>query len=181
MVAALAPLGSRFHRWREVHFSVRSALIQRFATAGFEVRTAATGRQAIEYFRGHSEEIACVILDLTMPQLKVLLSLFVAGPLPCSSLADFMGASLPTMNGVLERLKERGLIVRRPDHQDRRRLLNSLTARGHQLIDGLWTSGQDWLSDLLDRMHSTDLETIEQAMTIIVEALSRQEQHAWTG
>jgi len=120
-------------------------------------------------------------LDLTMPQLKVLLSLFVDGPLPCSSLADFMGTSLPTMNGVLERLKERGLIVRRPDHQDRRRILNSLTARGHQLIDGLWTSGQDWLSELLDRMGSADLETIEQALAIIAAALSRQEQHAWTG
>ncbi len=120
-------------------------------------------------------------LDLTMPQLKVLLSLFVDGPLPCSSLAEAMGISLPTMNGVLERLKERGLIVRRPDHHDRRRILNSLTARGHQLIDGLWTSHQNWLSELLDRMDSTDLETIEQALTIITAALSRQEEHAWTG
>lgn len=120
-------------------------------------------------------------LDLTMPQLKVLLSLFVEGPLPCSSLAEAMGVSLPTMNGVLERLKERGLIVRRPDPHDRRRILNSLTARGHKLIEGLWTSGQDWLSEVLDRMDSADLETIEQALTIIVGALSRQEQYAWTG
>jgi DNA-binding MarR family transcriptional regulator len=120
-------------------------------------------------------------LDLTMPQLKVLLSLFVDGPLPCSSLAEAVGVSLPTMNGVLERLKDQDLIARRPDHHDRRRILNSLTARGHQLIERLWTSGQDWLSELLDRMDGADLETIEQALTIIVRALSRQEQHAWTG
>ncbi|GAF99896.1 unnamed protein product [marine sediment metagenome] len=120
-------------------------------------------------------------LDLTMPQLKVLLSLFVDGPLPCSSLAEAVGVSLPTMNGVLERLKDQDLIARRPDHHDRRRILNSLTARGHQLIERLWTSGQDWLSELLDRMDSADLETIEQALTIIAGALSRQEQHTWTG
>jgi DNA-binding MarR family transcriptional regulator len=120
-------------------------------------------------------------LDLTMPQLKVLLSLFVDGPLPCSGLAKDVGVSLPTMNGVLERLKERDLIARRPDRHDGRRILNSLTARGQQLMEGLWTSGQDWLSELLDRMDSTDLETIEQALTIITAALSRQEQHAWTG
>ena len=120
-------------------------------------------------------------LDLTMPQLKVLLSLFVDGPLPCSSLAEAVGVSLPTMNGVLERLKDQDLIARRPDHHDRRRILNSLTARGHQLIERLWTSGQDWLSELLDRMDSSHLETIEQALTIIARALSRQEQHAWTG
>jgi len=120
-------------------------------------------------------------LDLTMPQLKVLFSLFVDGPLPCSSLAEAVGVSLPTINGVLERLKERGLIARRPDSHDRRRVLNSLTARGRQLIDRLWTSHQDWLSELLDHMDNADLETIEQALTIIVAALSRQEQHAWTG
>jgi DNA-binding MarR family transcriptional regulator len=120
-------------------------------------------------------------VDLTMPQLKVLFSLFVDGPLPCSSLAEAMGVSLPTMNGVLERLRERGLITRQADRRDRRRILNSLTARGHQLIDTLWTSHQDWLSDLLDRMDSADLETIEQALSIIVGALSRQEQYAWTG
>ena len=120
-------------------------------------------------------------LDLTMPQLKVLLSLFIDGPLPCSSLAEAVSVSLPTMNGVLERLKERGLIARSPDRQDHRRVLNSLTARGHRLIEGLWTSHQEWLSELLDRMDSADLETIEQALTIIVGALSRREQYAWTG
>jgi hypothetical protein len=30
-------------------------------------------------------------------------------------------------------------------------------------------------------MSSADLETIEQALAIIAAALSRQEQHAWTG
>jgi DNA-binding MarR family transcriptional regulator len=120
-------------------------------------------------------------LDLTMPQLKVLFSLFVDGPLPCGSLAEAMGVSLPTMNGVLERLKERDLITRRPDRHDRRRILNSLTARGHRLIDRLWTSHQNWLSELLDRLNGADLETIEQALTIIVGALSRREQYAWTG
>ena len=120
-------------------------------------------------------------LDLTMPQLKVLLSLFVDGPLPCSTLAEAVGVSLPTMNGVLERLKERGLIARRPDRHDGRRILNGLTARGHRLMEGLWVSGQDWLSELLDRVDSADLETIEQALTIIVGALRRQEQYAWTG
>jgi hypothetical protein len=80
-------------------------------------------------------------LNLTTPQLKVLPSISVDGPLPRSSLA----------------------------------------ARGHQFIEGLWTSSQDWLSELLDRVDSADLETIEQALTIMVEALSRQEQYAWTG
>lgn|SRR5512136_2516183 len=120
-------------------------------------------------------------VDLTMPQLKVLFSLFVDGPLPCSSLADAMGVSLPTMNGILNRLAQRGLIVRHVDQTDRRRVLNGLSRRGHRLIEGLWISHLDWLSDILDRMDSSDLKIIEQALTIIGGALSRQEEYVWTG
>jgi DNA-binding MarR family transcriptional regulator len=120
-------------------------------------------------------------VHLTMPQLKVLVSLFVDGPLPCSSLADAMGVSLPTMNGILNRLTQRGLIVRQVDRSDRRRVLNGLSRRGRELMDRLWTSHQDWLSDILDRMDSSDLEIIERALTIIARALSPQEEHVWTG
>ena len=120
-------------------------------------------------------------VDLTMPQLKVLFSLFVDGPLPCTSLADAMGVSLPTMNGVLNRLTQRSLIVRQVDQTDRRRVLNALSRRGHRLIERLWISHLDWLSEILDRMDSSDLEIVEQALTIIAGALGRQEEYAWTG
>ena len=120
-------------------------------------------------------------VDLTMPQLKVLFSLFVDGPRPCTSLADAMGVSLPTMNGVLNRLTQRSLIVRQVDQTDRRRVLNALSRRGHRLIERLWISHLDWLSEILDRMDGSDLEIVEQALTIIAGALGRQEEYAWTG
>jgi CheY-like chemotaxis protein len=36
--------------------------------AGYTVLTAADGQKALEVFRQHAEDIVCVILDLTMPQ-----------------------------------------------------------------------------------------------------------------
>ena len=36
---------------------------------GFVVLAAADGRQALEVFKAHGSEIACVILDLTMPKM----------------------------------------------------------------------------------------------------------------
>ena len=36
---------------------------------GFEVITAADGREALERFHERPEEIACVVLDLTMPRM----------------------------------------------------------------------------------------------------------------
>lgn len=120
-------------------------------------------------------------LNLTMPQLKVLLSLFVEGPLPGSSLAQAMGVSLPTMNGILNRLTQRGLIVRHMDRTDRRRVLNGLSHRGRELMDRLWTSGLDWFADILDRMSGGERQRVEQALTVLREVLSRQEEYAWTG
>ena len=34
---------------------------------GFEVMTASEGREALEIFKDHADQIACVLLDLTMP------------------------------------------------------------------------------------------------------------------
>ncbi len=35
---------------------------------GFDVLTAADGREAVEPFREHTDQIALVLLDMTMPQ-----------------------------------------------------------------------------------------------------------------
>jgi len=37
--------------------------------SGYSVRTAADGQEAVEVFQGHADEIACVVLDLTMPRM----------------------------------------------------------------------------------------------------------------
>ncbi len=37
--------------------------------AGYSVTTAADGRGAVEYFKRHADEIACVVLDLSMPDM----------------------------------------------------------------------------------------------------------------
>ncbi len=43
---------------------VASAMLDQF---GFKVLTAVNGREGLELFRAHGEEITCVVLDLTMP------------------------------------------------------------------------------------------------------------------
>jgi two-component system cell cycle sensor histidine kinase/response regulator CckA len=45
---------------------VGTRMLQR---CGFTVLTAADGREAVELFRAHRAEIACVLLDLTMPRM----------------------------------------------------------------------------------------------------------------
>jgi two-component system cell cycle sensor histidine kinase/response regulator CckA len=49
--------------------TVRTLGARMLSTLGFTVRTAADGREALEVYHEHQEEIALVIMDLTMPRL----------------------------------------------------------------------------------------------------------------
>jgi PAS domain S-box-containing protein len=49
---------------------VREPAARMLRRLGFEVLTAANGRQALEVFSAHENEIVCVVLDLTMPEMS---------------------------------------------------------------------------------------------------------------
>lgn len=77
-------------------------------------------------------------LDLTMPQLKVVLLLFLNGPSRMSVIASELGVSLATATGVVDRLVERNNVLREGDPEDRRVVLCRLSEEGEKLISGLW-------------------------------------------
>jgi CheY-like chemotaxis protein len=49
--------------------AVRDIGMRLLEQAGFEVVGAADGWEAVNYYREHSDEISCVLLDLTMPRM----------------------------------------------------------------------------------------------------------------
>ena len=55
-----------------------------------------------------------------------------------------------TMQGVIKRLASRGLIQRRPDPDDRRRLILSLSSEGNELVDALVSSGSGITAQTLE-------------------------------
>jgi DNA-binding MarR family transcriptional regulator len=58
-----------------------------------------------------------------------------------SHLGRLVGMDKATMQGVVRRLKERGLVDSRPDPGDARRTLLSLTTDGQQTINRLLVNG----------------------------------------
>ena len=71
--------------------------------------------------------------DLTGSQIHVLSALGVSpGPLPMNELANNIGASSPTLTGIIDRLERQGLVARERDDGDRRLVLISLTAAGQE-------------------------------------------------
>ena len=69
-------------------------------------------------------------LDLTTPQMKVVLLLFLNGPTHMSALASGLGVSLATTTGVVDRLVERSMITREEFKEDRRVVLSPFIRAG---------------------------------------------------
>lgn len=109
--------------------------------------------------------------DLTMTQLKVLLTLYVDGPQSCGHLAGTLGLSLPTMTGILARLDRRGYLQRTRDERDGRKVISGLSPRGTELMSRLWAAGREGLDEVLAMLAPGDLEIVERAFEALVKAM----------
>jgi DNA-binding MarR family transcriptional regulator len=80
-------------------------------------------------------------LDVTMPQMKVLMLLGLHGSAPVSQLAQQMNVSPPNVTGILDRLEDEkhgpGFVRRTNDPHDRRVVRVVLTEKGQRFLDGI--------------------------------------------
>ena len=109
-------------------------------------------------------------LDLTMSQLKVVLLLFVSGPTRMGVIASELGVSLATATGVVERLVERGLLLRGSDAADRRVVLCRLSDDGERLISKLWRLSQERIGELMRVIPSSRRVMIVEMLQVLLQA-----------
>jgi DNA-binding MarR family transcriptional regulator len=109
-------------------------------------------------------------VDLTMPQLNILLVLFTDGPTRMSVLASSLGVSLATATGIVDRLVERGIILREGQPGDRRVVLCKLSDKGQELVGRLWGLGRAQVRSLLETVTIPKLRLIAEAMDTILQA-----------
>ena len=115
-------------------------------------------------------------IDLTMPQLKIILLLFTDGPARMGVLASSLGVSLATATGIVDRLVERNIVVRETDPEDRRAIVCRLSDEGREQVAHLWELRQDHARSLLEEMTPSNLQLVAEAMDAILEATSALEQ-----
>ncbi|MDY6916720.1 MAG: MarR family transcriptional regulator [Chloroflexota bacterium] len=108
--------------------------------------------------------------DLTMPQLKVVLLLFLNGQMRMSDIASALGVSLATATGVVDRLVDRGIILRENDASDRRVVLCRLSEKGQSLTDVLWQSARERARELLLAMTPSRLQLVNEALEALLQA-----------
>ena len=109
-------------------------------------------------------------LDLTMPQLKVVLLLFLNGPERMGTIASALGVSLATATGVVERLVEKDMATREGDPNDRRIVLIRLSDQGEKLITGLWQLARGNAELLLRALDQRKLQLLNEALHTLLEA-----------
>jgi DNA-binding MarR family transcriptional regulator len=112
-------------------------------------------------------------LNLTMPQLKVMITLAELGATSGQDLARSTGASLATLTGIIDRLITQGLVQRREDPRDRRVRRAELTEAGATMVHRLITDTEERQQDLLRRLDQPSLEIVARAYELMLDAAAR--------
>jgi DNA-binding MarR family transcriptional regulator len=106
--------------------------------------------------------------DLTLPESSALARLDRGGPTTSAALAKVEQISPQSMGATLGGLEDRGLIERRPDPEDGRRILMSLTDAGLQVLWSRRDSGTEHLAKALSTEFSdTELTQLMTAAQLI--------------
>ncbi|MCY7779225.1 MarR family transcriptional regulator [Bacillus haynesii] len=110
-------------------------------------------------------------LDLSMPQMKVLMLLNNHGTLKVSEIAEKMGASLSNMTGLLSRLEQANFIKRTHSEQDRRTIVVELTEDAKGIFRGLYKKGHEKLKKALQKLNEQEKIKVNEGLTILEKAL----------
>lgn len=116
--------------------------------------------------------------DLTMAQLRALLTVAHRGPLAVGQLGGILGVGKPTASLLIDALVGHNLVERNEDPVDRRRTLVRISQRGRELVDEARQGRQERLLGWLAELDETDLLALARglrALLAVASAASRAE------
>lgn len=122
------------------------------AQVGYLLRLA-NQRHAV-IFQKHSIE------NLTPTQFSALIRLSENGDISQNHLGRLAAMDVATVKGVVDRLKDKGLVQSTPDQADRRRSIISLTPRGASLIADLRHIGREITDETLVPLTPAEQRTL---------------------
>lgn len=130
--------------------------------------------RALELF---SKEVD-VKFNLTAPQLWALWELGKDGPLALKDLSSRIQLHPSTVVGVVDRLEAKGLVARKPDPEDRRRVRLSLTPAGRALRRKVPHPAQGRLLHALQQMPEKEVSGIQTSLATLVKAMEAEDVEA---
>jgi DNA-binding MarR family transcriptional regulator len=97
----------------------------------------------------------------------VLLVLRKHGPLSLKALSDHHRVKPPTMSQIVNRLAADAYLERRPDPQDGRRVLLTLTPAGEALAQEIRRPGLVWFDEQLAQLDDAERATLHEAAALL--------------
>jgi DNA-binding MarR family transcriptional regulator len=117
-------------------------------------------------FRKHGAQ------EISVPQYRTLAFVYRNEGASLSEVGDYIGLTLPTMSQLVDGLVTHGLINRRTDPEDRRRMTLTLTEPGRARLESARTATMAYLEGRLRQLSPSDRATITLAMSILREAFA---------
>ncbi len=114
--------------------------------------------------------------DLTMTQLKLVMLLHIRQQMRVRDIAELFGVTSATISGIVDRLVERGLLVRETDPEDRRAVICRLSEPGIELVHDFWDVQRERLDAFLTELSEKHLRAYDDLLEEITKILTRQRQ-----
>ena len=112
--------------------------------------------------------------DLSVPQFRTLAFVRNNDGASLSSLASYIGLTLPSMSKLIDGLVQRGLVARNSDEIDRRKVCLKITGAGQKELASAYDHTQDFLVTKLSSLSKQDLTTIHGSMQILNDLFESQ-------
>ncbi len=120
---------------------------------------------------------AWLSVELTMPQLKALMSVAMNDGATSGQIARKLGVGLSTITGIVDRLAEQNLVTRGEDADDRRITRVLPTPRGRTLVDELLRYRNEAITAVLSQLDAEQLQVVETAFTYLIQAAEKANKH----
>lgn len=111
---------------------------------------------------------------ITTPQMICLNALVANEAMTLTELGREVGLSASTVNGIVDRLALKGLVVRKRGTEDRRKVYLELTEAGRTLTASAPSLLQDRLSDSLQTLPVSEIETIASSLDRVVSMMEAE-------
>lgn len=110
--------------------------------------------------------------QISIPQFRSLALLRRQPGASLSDVAEHLGVTKPTSSVLIGRLVSRGLVERRTDPDERRRVLLTLTAQGSSLLDAARGSAVEAFALVLQRLSAEDVQALGRGLSILEKVVS---------
>ena len=116
-------------------------------------------------------------LDISLPQLKVLMLLYSRDRTTVSGVAEALHSSLPNVTGLADRLEQQEFIERVSDQADKRVVLLELSEKGRAVLSNIFALRTDRIRQMYERLGSEERLVVLDALGVLLRALDQAD--AW--